>query len=350
MSTTFIDPPGPLTNTYEPIDFTTDYLVTSISIEFNPSRANGPRETVWDGTSDDSGNTGGDFSYLYRASTHSDLSGSAPYHWTIQREGAWPADFRIRVKEATPAAVDGGAWTVMYEKDLRTLSNQSISVSAGEYRQFTLDGNPWAYHGGGTGNSLSLVNGSGLCLIAGDSRTGGLPYGGTLAMARVYAWAGLDLTKEIAVQFRISGSYQSGAEVGCATYSGPETYGLGSNGAPVLRSTLAVGPATTTMAQDNGSTLPIISSSTVMDDWVFAVTAAPYVVTPIHTYDNLRTYWWRNFPGSTLPSMQQMRVGGCRNGIGTGENTHWHLGAYLGSSGGSKTMYVTNIRVLQRSV
>ncbi|MEY4507971.1 MAG: hypothetical protein RLZZ450_93 [Pseudomonadota bacterium] len=100
MSIYFIDPPGPLTNTSEPIDFTTDSLVTSISIEFNPHLGNGLRETVWDGTADGT-DVGGDFSFAYAKSTHSDLDVAGPYTWQIKRNTKWPAEFRIRVKEST---------------------------------------------------------------------------------------------------------------------------------------------------------------------------------------------------------------------------------------------------------
>lgn len=100
MSVTFIDPPGPLGNSSEPIDFTTDNLVTSISVEFNPESGRGSRLTVWDGT-DDGTDQGGDFSYAFRNSSSSDLTIDGPYTWHIVPAGRWPADFRIRVKESS---------------------------------------------------------------------------------------------------------------------------------------------------------------------------------------------------------------------------------------------------------
>lgn len=107
MTTTFIDPPGRLPGSFEPLDFTTDRAVTSISIEFNPEFGNGFRETVWDGTSDED-DSGGDFSWSYRQSTVSDLDGAGPHQWHIVRTGGWPAGFRVRVKEIRVESGGGG--------------------------------------------------------------------------------------------------------------------------------------------------------------------------------------------------------------------------------------------------
>lgn len=117
MTVTFIDVPGELVNTSEPIDFTTTARVVSISVEFRPSSGNGLRETVFDGTGSD--NAGGDFSYLYRNST---VSGSGPYSWTVRRIGAWPAEFRIRVKEETASGL-GSPWGTIYDMAITTSGN-----------------------------------------------------------------------------------------------------------------------------------------------------------------------------------------------------------------------------------
>lgn len=132
MTVVYVDPPGPLANTTEPIDFTTTSLVTSISVEFNPQSGTGIRETVFDGTEDDG--SGGDFSFLYRTSS---VSGTGPYTWTIRRTGRWPADFRLRVKEAA----GGGSvpWGVLYRVDFRTLPAASFPTPG----NYTIDGLTW---------------------------------------------------------------------------------------------------------------------------------------------------------------------------------------------------------------
>lgn len=100
MTVSFIDVPGPLSNTYEPIDFTTTTNITSISVEFNFGTGSGSRETVYDGTDDS--NLNGDFSFMYSDSTH---TGSGPISWTVRRRYRWPAGpMRIRVKEGAVAA------------------------------------------------------------------------------------------------------------------------------------------------------------------------------------------------------------------------------------------------------
>lgn len=116
---TFIDPPGPLTDTSEVIDFTATELVVSVSIEFNPQLGNGLRETVWDGPD---GDGVGDFSYLYRTSTK---SGSGPYTWSIRRQGKWPAEFRIRVQEVAPG--EAQMLTAVY--DLISGANNNVVLT-----------------------------------------------------------------------------------------------------------------------------------------------------------------------------------------------------------------------------
>ncbi len=99
MTVVFIDPAGPLTNTNEVLDVTTNNLATSISVEFQPHLGTGKREAVFDGTRDDG--TGGDFSYLYRKSTR---EGAGPYTYRIRRQGVWPSELRLRVTEGPPAS------------------------------------------------------------------------------------------------------------------------------------------------------------------------------------------------------------------------------------------------------
>ncbi len=151
MTVTLIDPPGPLQNTFEPIDFTTTSKVVSISIEFNPQTGNGLRETVWDGTNDT--NDGGDFSFLYRRST---VSGSGPYSWTVRRSGRWPADFRIRIKEASSGG--DSSWQEIYNVDFRTLPDYNVTT----YGPHVFDGLTWYCKQGQTNNFIYNVNGVGL--------------------------------------------------------------------------------------------------------------------------------------------------------------------------------------------
>ncbi len=164
MSVTLIDPPGPLQNTFEPIDFTTTSKVVSISIEFNPQTGNGLRETVWDGTDDS--NEGGDFSFLYRNST---VTGSGPYSWTVRRSGRWPADFRIRIKEAGSGG--NAYWQEIYNVDFRTLPNYTVN----SYGPHVFDGLTWYCKQGQTNNFINNVNGVGLLVGSspGSAENGG---------------------------------------------------------------------------------------------------------------------------------------------------------------------------------
>ncbi len=153
MTVSYIDPPGPLANTREPLDFTTTELVTSISIEYSPAAGNGLRETVFDGTEDDG--TGGDFAWAYRNSTR---TGTGPYTWHIVRDAAWPADLRLRVKEAAGGGPAG--WKLLYDVDFTALSNQTLTPGG----SYALDGLTWWCKPGGVSQSNvpAIVAGSGL--------------------------------------------------------------------------------------------------------------------------------------------------------------------------------------------
>lgn len=162
MTVTFIDVPGNLSNTYEPIDFTTTEKVTSISVEFNYGTGSGSRETVFDGT--DENDVNGDFSFMYGNSSR---TGSGTVTWTVRRRYRWPAGpMRIRVKE-TEAQTGGQNWSGIYSVSLSSQPSQSIGSGGAT---FTIDGYTWYAKGALwtlSGGVNSLDNGSGLRLSAG---------------------------------------------------------------------------------------------------------------------------------------------------------------------------------------
>lgn len=200
MSVTFIDPPGQLANTTEPIDFTTDYLVTSISIEFNPDTGRGARETVWDGTADGT-DQGGDFSYLYRGSEHGDLSGDGPYTWTIRRQGRWPAEFRIRVKESsqggtpTPPELFPALTPTVYSP----VAQYALQGGVGDYTQVRRDrsGNNYHLTKGTPDEDYDLINGQ-LCIKG----VPGPGEGNATRLQRPAYTAALQITGDLTVSFR----------------------------------------------------------------------------------------------------------------------------------------------------
>jgi hypothetical protein len=156
MSVTYFDPPGRLANTFEPIDFETDSLVTSISVEYNPSTRAGLRETVFDGTEADG--TGGDFSPAFRLSTR---TGEGPYTWSVRRAGRWPADFRLRVKEVPSAASGATPWSVLYHVDFSVLGAASFPETGAH----TIDGLTWYLKG-------AFIQGGGVVQSSGIDATG----------------------------------------------------------------------------------------------------------------------------------------------------------------------------------
>ncbi len=138
MTITYIDPPGRLANTREPIDFTATLPVTSITVEYNPALGNGVRECVFDGTEVDG--SGGDFSYAFRASTR---SGTGPWSWTIRPTGRWPADFRLRVKELSAGGIP--SWQLVYAVDFTAQTPQTFGTAGAH----VIDGKTWYYKTGG---------------------------------------------------------------------------------------------------------------------------------------------------------------------------------------------------------
>lgn len=212
MSVTFIDPPGPLANTSEPIDFTTSYPVTSISIEYDPRVGRGARETVYDGVADD--NTGGDFAYVYRRSTRS-VDGLT---WRIQREGKWPSELRIRVKEATPTSTSGLGYGTTYEVDL-TAQDPLTMNAAGSY---TIDGMTWWAKGPflNPGTTAAVEAGLGLGMKVPGALSFGLSWrgsGNVLYPERVFVLPlaqlpGYNPLAPVAVMASLAGRYSYGGE------------------------------------------------------------------------------------------------------------------------------------------
>jgi hypothetical protein len=180
VSVHFIDPPGPLAGTNEVLDFTTDRLVTSISIEFSPHRGNGARETVWDGPE---GDGLGDFSYLYRGSSR---TGTGPYTWHVKRTGGWPAELRIRVQEY-PSAISVPALQAV----------DATAVAQWELGSDLLDRS-------GSGNHL------GGSLGAASGKTGDLIPGTVCRRYDIFVAAGADtpfqITGDLTVVFRTAWS------------------------------------------------------------------------------------------------------------------------------------------------
>lgn len=97
MSVVFGTEQGNLDSKVRPIQFTASQPVTSIAAEFAHPSGNAPCETVFDGT--DANNVGGAFHWQYRYSTHVGNT------WAIVRDGGWPAEVDLRIKEAAVGSI-----------------------------------------------------------------------------------------------------------------------------------------------------------------------------------------------------------------------------------------------------
>jgi hypothetical protein len=350
VSAHFIDPPGPLANTSEPIDFTTDKSVTSISIEYNPHLGNGVRETVWDGTSED-GSTGGDFSYAYRKSSRS----SDGLTWHIVRSTRWPDELRIRIQEAksdpTPSTT---TWSTLYSRDLTTLASQTITgpSNVDTYGNFTMDSQPWYWHG--ASGRVNLVNGQGL---VGQVNAASInSYFGFYVGLRVYAMAGYDPAKETICQVTYSGALSALPTTGylaAGMWTGSEEwgYGPGNNAQHVLLGRSSV--IFHDVILGNLFTRSFAAKSPAVEDasnFCLALRTQPFDATKSTSgkFNYRSGYFERDI--TAMPDPEGLVGLGAENGLGTAQTSNYKMGFYAGSTSGVVSFVATKIRIMQRAV
>jgi hypothetical protein len=338
MTVAFIDVPGSRLPTVDaPLNFTASGDVAAISVGFGAARV---EERVY---------RDGVFLWPYLQSTK---TGNA---FRIVRDGGWPSDPQIYVDEATAAPAT--FWSVLYDKDLRTLPDQTVSATmASSYLNFTADGQPWCFHG--AAGSLMIVNGQGMVGVTDDDTTTNGAYQGLHVSMKIYQMAGYDVTKETAVQVRfsnlISGAATGGASVWC---SPSEKWGYGPGDEVALQrwyggawsrfSSLGV---ELNMAQ---APQPATESYSTI---VLAVSQMPIDrLQPGSTNGktNYRAgYFKRNASPTDWPSMESMTPNGGSTGRTDINVNALKMGWFAGSApyGTNKTITATHIRVLQRPV
>lgn len=351
MSVTWIDPPGRLAATREPLDFTTSKNVTSISIEYDPETGQGMRETVYDGTNDD-GTSGGDFPFMYHQSTRTSRT-----TWRVVRNTPWPAEFRIRVQEV--ASAQSSTWTTLYECDLRNLPNQTITGATenNTYVAFTMDGQPWYYHSS-TGK-VNLVHGTGLVGTTSGFRFSGNPYAGFYVGLKVYQMAGWDPHKETCCQVKFAGNILglSGpldVHVGCGIWSGPEIWGNGPGNNSELTMLRLQNISWTDGVSKSWSSRT--DSDEDMSNFVLGARVQPFVNSdPTNRSGrfNYREGLWLRDCAQPFGDVESTLGLGCENGIGTAQDGAYKMGFFAGNSGAGGALSAftaTHIRILQRAV
>jgi hypothetical protein len=355
MSTTFIDPPGPLAGTSEPIDFTTDRLVTSISIEYRPTTNTGLRETVWDGTSDVD-DTGGDFSYLYRTSTR---TGSGPYTWTVRRNQPWPADFRIRVKEASAVPAPAETfWDELLSVDFTALSSQTFSATGNDYKysSHTLsNGQTWELNG--YVGTASLVNGLGVTVQGGGGFDGGNSANGGRFTIKNTAVPGFDAAKITCVQVRfrtatLTDTLPGNCDFGAVSWFNGVSPGTINEGG--AHSMIINAPDTSTRRafwlSGGGYGGAVSSTLNIYTEAVVTTTPKAYeFCLGVVTHPNWFYRWGlTHFETSrtTFPSVEKMTV----NGVGLGGPPSLGVLNLGGFWAATPAMYMTHCRILQKAL
>jgi hypothetical protein len=340
MTVTFIDSPNSVIGKTEALDFTASGEVIAISVGFGAVR---DEERVYrDGA-------------FLRSYTRSTKVGNT---YSIVRDGGWPANPQLYVDEAP--ALPSTFWTTLYDKDLRTLPNQTVSASmSNTFANFTADGQPWCFHG--CTASLMIVNGQGMVGTVNDDARDGSGYSGLHVSMKLYQMAGYDVAKETAVQVRfsdlVSGAAIGGASVWC---SPSEVWGYGPGDEAAIERWYEA-PYNVSRFGGPGSTGADVSqiSSPVAEYYstiAFAVSQLPTARTNpamSNGKTNYRAgYFKRGASPTVWPSMESMTPNGGTAGRTDISVDALKMGWYAGVKpfGTNKTITATHIRVLQRPV
>lgn len=216
---TFIDSPGQLANTSEPMNFTCTRAVLSVSVRFT---ASGKAELAYYVDNDGDGH----FTTGYSLSTAT--SGGTVFE--LVRSSRWPAAFELLVEpgpEPTVAPTAGQGWSSIYAVDMTAQASQTMTT-AGSY---TIDGKTWwskgslAFNGTGGVQQNALINGSGLAAAScAFGATGSFThqclwmpfaqladYNPAAPVAVVVRWAGTGVTSTTYLVFGIASMADSSA-------------------------------------------------------------------------------------------------------------------------------------------
>jgi len=334
VSISFLDQvrPGTLPSRDETLDFTVSTTPTDLVLSLK--YPTGRMETIYQ-----AGVIGTGYSVVIDGST---------FH--VSRAGGWPAgQFDLVFTEA--ATAPSSAWTVLYDCDLAAQATQTIqSGPTSTYKNFTLDGQPWYFHG--ASGAASITNGVGMTM-QGQGRDG---YDGCRVGLRVYAMPGYDPAKLTAVQVRFGSSsgYVSGDSCfGADMWAGLETWGMGG----VMNTTPIFLYGATDLRQHDAIYSSFMQSSiqksslALLNTMVFGVVAYPWNGTnnTAHQYSSRLGIFQKNVLSSAMPVMEDMEAFRAYYSTGTGENANYKMGAFVGSrTGATTTATLTRLRILQK--
>jgi hypothetical protein len=322
-----------LPSRYQPLPFIVTAEPMAISVAFPLAETRRTEERAF---------RDGVFLWPYQGSTR------AGNLFTLVREGGWPSDPKPFV-DPTPPAIST-FWTTLYERDLRALPTQAISGSGG-YTSFTMDGVRWTFHH--SSSTAAQVNGTGVTLTITSGRQlsiGQNAYAGLRLCVVASELPGFDSTKQTACLVRFSGVADVGKEFGATCWSGAEQwgYGPGNNNCTtkivrVTGNTMYVKYATPNMASWDQVTNSVAVAATAEQsaDWttasVFEAGTAPSACQGYALRDG----------GLSFPVLESMLVAGAFQETGSRYGAR-HMGFYMGTVSGTKTLNATHIKVMQK--
>lgn len=337
MTLTWLDTPGSkLPTTHEPLDFETTQEVVAISVGFGQG-LRAEERAYRDGA----------FLYPYLRSTKDGLT------FSLVRDGGWPANPQLYVDESTPIPLT--FWSTLYEKDLTTLANQTISATmVSDYLTATIAGLTWALQA--SSGSAMVVNGTGVTVRGDNTATGGNGYAGCHFGLRADLLPGFDPDKWTCVQVRATGANVQLRHVGATMYTGASQYqpsvdhigvrfGVGNTGNRATISGVVRTNADfvlSTYALDDFTITPDVGSR------VFAVAWGPRFTPQDLSLSQDRYSLLGNWTGA-MPAPESMIPVAARR-FAFSVDAAALAGIYVGSDsgGGIATFNLTHIRVLQK--
>ncbi len=252
-------------------------------------------------------------------------------------------DFSVTAPE--PPAPITTFWSVLYDKDVRTLVTQSVAPAAEyTYKRFTTsDGIPWAFQG--SPGTAMISNGAGLTMSSSARQLTEAQnaYAGCRVCVICNELPGYDATKELCAMVRFEGAFDAaGSEFGSVCWTGSQAYsGPAANSAviKICREANLIGVKWTNPQNAGWDDMRVFSRAAPL-----GALATPWVAATIFSVDRTHTQGlFREHAGTGMPAVEQLKAAGGHTET-RGRVDPVHMGFYVGAG----SFIATHVRILQR--